>query len=61
MLILPKKIRQRTVMQIRSMVASGTPRKQAMFRVSSALRTSEFKCTTRTLYRWLKEFRISLK
>lgn len=61
MIILPRAEQLKAARTVRAMVRSGVSRKQAMYRVSVPLRTGEFKCTIRTIYRWLKKFKIKLR
>lgn len=60
MLILEKKVRRDSARRVYSLVRHGARRKEAMLLVSTSLRQHDFKCTTRTIYRWLKEFKITL-
>ena len=60
MTILPKKIRVAHAREVRSLVAAGVSRKKAFLQVSVALRADGFKCVPRTIYRWLKEARVTL-
>ncbi len=60
MTILPKKIRVASAREVRGLVAAGVPRKAAFLQVSMARRADGFKCVTRTIYRWLKEARVTL-
>ena len=60
MIILPKKVRVAHAREIRSLVVSGVPRKKAFLQVSVAVRADGFKCVPRTIYRWLKEARVTL-
>lgn len=61
MIILPKKIRNKAAREVHRLVMSGVERKRAFLVVSTSLRSDDFKCTTRTIYRWLGEFGISLR
>ena len=60
MIILPKKVRVASAREVRSLVISGVPRKKAFLQVSVSLRADGFKCVPRTIYRWLKEARVTL-
>ena len=60
MIILPKKTRTASAREIRRLVVGGMHRKKAFIQVSTALRTEGFKCVPRTIYRWLKEARVTL-
>ena len=60
MTILPKKVRVASAREVRGLVASGVPRKKAFLQVSVSFRAVGFKCVPRTIYRWLKEARVTL-
>lgn len=62
MIIIEKKSRLKAAREIASRVRRGERRKEAMLAVSLSMRQPEvsFMCTTRTLYRWLEEFKITL-
>ena len=60
MIILPKKVRVASAREVRRLVVFGMPRKKAFLQVSVSLRADGFKCVPRTIYRWLKEARVTL-
>ena len=60
MIILPKKVRVASAREVRGLVVAGVSRKKAFLQVSQSLRADGFKCVPRTIYRWLKEARVTL-
>lgn len=56
-----KKQRHKYARKIRSLVQKGATRKQALYQVSQDLKQADLPASRRTLYRWLREFKIKFR